>query len=253
MNSTLNTGGPALAPTPRQTARRIGRALTDVWLVSLLSLCLWTPVGAQPSADEVDMDNGGDINEVCSGCHGPTGEGGKQGQYPRLAGQPAAFIATQLHLFRDRKRPNMAMIEYVDERQMPDQDIRDISAYLAVIELPSKLPPVDTHAPGFNAYERLMASKRVLQIPRAPGDIAVGKRLYKRECASCHGRQGQGDRAKAVPMLSGQYTNYLWRQVDKLSSGIRIHDPDEPDDRLLTEFSHEELRDIFAYMSVMDD
>ena len=54
-------------------------------------------------------------------------------------------------------------------------------------------------------------------------------------------------------MLSGQYTNYLWRQVDKYLSGGRIHDPEDPDDRLLAEFERGELRDIFAYLSTLDD
>ena len=87
----------------------------------------------------------------------------------------------------------------------------------------------------------------------AVGDIEAGQKLYKRECASCHGRDGRGDQQGAVPLLAGQYTSYLWRQVDKYLKGIRIHDPSAPDDRLLAEFSRDELRDIFAYISVLDD
>jgi hypothetical protein len=41
--------------------------------------------------------------------------------------------------------------------------------------------------------------------------------------------------------------------VPKYLEGIRIHDEDEPSDELLKEFSETELRDIFAYMSVIDD
>lgn len=54
-------------------------------------------------------------------------------------------------------------------------------------------------------------------------------------------------------MLSGQYTNYLERQVVKYINGIRIHDIDSPDDRLLSEFSAMELHNIFAYLSIADD
>ena len=67
------------------------------------------------------------------------------------------------------------MVESVDHRQMPDPDIQDVSAYLASLEIASKLPPVDETAPGFNAYERLLASKRLVQIPRAEGDTEAGK------------------------------------------------------------------------------
>lgn len=201
----------------------------------------------------VDLENGEEINEVCAGCHGEFGQGGKEGEYPRLAGLPAEFIVSQLLLFRERKRPNLAMIEYIDERQMPDQDIADVSAYLAAIEISSRLPPIDENDPGFDALERLRQAKQIVQIPRAEGDLEAGRKLYQKECTSCHGRDGGGDHEKGVPMLAGQYTDYLWRQVPKYLKGIRIHDPDTPDDELLREFSREQLTDIFAYLSILDD
>jgi hypothetical protein len=50
-------------------------------------------------------------------------------------------------------------------------------------------------------------------------------------------------------MLAGQYTEYLWRQIDKYVAKLRIHDESEPEDQLLSEFTREELRDLFAYLS----
>ncbi len=202
---------------------------------------------------EYDPELGEEINELCAGCHGEFGQGGKDGEYPRLAGMPAAFLATQLHLFRDRKRPNLAMVEYIDERQMPDSDILDVSRYLSEIKLKTKLPPANENDPGFDAYARLLESKKLMQIPRAEGDVEKGRKLYRKECASCHGKQGEGDIKDAVPLLAGQYTNYLWRQVKKLRDKIRIHDPDEPDEELLSDFTDTEIRDIFAYLSILDD
>lgn len=219
----------------------------------LLAFIVLPGLSQSVAAREPDMDVGEEINEMCAGCHGEFGEGGKQGEYPRLAGQPYQFLIDQMVLFRERRRPNMAMIEYVDDRQMPEEDIQDVSAYLASIELPSRLSPVDESDPGFNALARLEEAKRVLQIPIAEGDIEAGQKLYKRECASCHGVRGEGEPAGTVPMLAGQYTTYLWRQVDKYKQGLRIHDPEAPEDRLLAEFSQEEMRDIFAYLSVLDD
>ncbi len=220
-----------------------------IWLLGALIVMR----GADALGREPDLEIGEEINELCAGCHGEYGQGGKQGVYPRLAGQPYEFLVKQLVLFRERKRPNLAMVEYVDERQMPDPDVQDVSAYLAAIELPTRLPPVDENAPGFDALARLKAAERVLQIPRAGGDIDAGAKLYRFECAGCHGSAGEGDHEDAVPMLAGQYTDYLWRQVDKYLKGIRIHDPSAPEERLLADFSREELRDIFAYVSVLDD
>lgn len=224
--------------------------LNLILAILLTQICL---VSAPAKAIEYDPDIGEEINEVCAGCHGEFGQGGKDGEYPRLAGMPASFIKEQLELFRDRKRPNMAMVEYVDDRQMPDEDIHHISQFLAVIQLNTRLPAVDELAPDFNAYERLLESKKLMQIPRAPGDVKKGRKLYKKECASCHGSDGYGIHKKGVPLLAGQYTNYLWRQVEKLRKKIRIHDKEEPDDELLDEFTDTEITDIFAWLSIADD
>jgi len=220
----------------------------NVIFISLLSL-----ISSQAWGFEYDPDFGEEINEVCAGCHGEYGEGGKEGEYPRIAGMPAKFITQQLELFRERIRPNIAMVEFVDHRQMPDEDIFQISTYLEKIKLKTQLPPVDETAPDFDAYARLLESKKLMQIPRAPGDIAKGEKLYKKECAICHGKDGYGDFEKAVPLLAGQYTNYLWRQVKKLRDKVRIHDSDAPEEELLDDFTDDELKDIFAWLSVADD
>jgi cytochrome c553 len=223
-------------------------------LFPLLLLVLFATAGAhQTHARAPDLENGKDINETCAGCHGEFGQGGKEGEYPRLAGQPADYTVRQLELFRDRTRPNMAMLEYIDHRQMPDPDIADVSAYLEGVPLRTRLTEVDEQAPDFDALARLLEAKQVIQIPRSEGDPDKGKQLYRKECRSCHGDRGDGDRVKAVPMLAGQYTNYLWRQVDKYVKGIRIHDPEAPNQEILAEFSELELRDIFAYLSLLDD
>lgn len=203
-------------------------------------------------ASDIDLRNGRDINEVCAGCHGEFGEGGKEGEYPRIAGQPHAFLVRQLELFRERHRPNMAMIEYVDDRQMPDVDIADVSAYLAGIDLPTRLPPLD-ETQSFDALARLEQAKQVMNIPPAEGDPVAGEQIYNKECRSCHGVDGWGEKEKGVPMIAGQYTNYLWRQVEKYRSKIRIHDPDDPEDDLLGEFSDAEIQNVLAFLSIVDD
>ena len=145
------------------------------------------------------------------------------------------------------------MVEHVEKRSFPDTDIADISAYLNTIKLPTKLPPVDETAPDFGAYQRLLDTRKLVQIPRAEGNVENGEKLYKSECRSCHGTDGVGKEKDNVPMLAGQFTNYLWRQVDKFLDKTLIHDEDEPDTELLAEFSKEEIRDIFAFLSVVDD
>ncbi len=222
------------------------------FLIPLLALLISLPATAAKEY-EYDPDIGEEINELCAGCHGEYGQGGKEGEYPRIASQPLEFVRNQLRLFRDRERKNLAMVEYIDDRQMPEEEIYQISRYLSEITLKTKLPPADENDPNFDAYQRLLDSKQTMQIPRAEGDIERGEKIYSKECDSCHGKQGWGDHEKAVPMLAGQYTNYLWRQVEQLRTLTRIHDMESPNEELLNDFSDEELRDIFAYLSTVDD
>lgn len=226
--------------------------LRTLILISALSP-LFSSGMAQAQEYEYDPGIGEEINELCAGCHGEFGQGGKEGEYPRIAGQPLEFIRNQLRLFRDRVRKNFAMVEYIDDRQLPEEDMYQISRYLAEVELKTQLPPANEDDPDFDAYARLLASKQIMQVPRAEGDVEKGEKIYSKECDSCHGKQGWGHEKKAVPMLAGQYTSYLWTQVKKLRRLERIHDVDSPNEELLNEFTDEELTDIFAYLSTVDD
>lgn len=212
------------------------------------TIALWPLVTV---AYEPDLDNGEEVNELCAGCHGEFAQGSRDGEYPRLAGQPAAYTSKQMHLFRDRKRHNIPMYEYVDERQFPDEEIADVSAYIATIKLPTQLPPIDKE--NFDPLARLIMTQKLLNIRRAPGDIKAGEKLYKKECRSCHGKGGRGDHKGGVPMLAGQYTEYLEENVEQYLTKKRIHDDEAPNEELLAEFTSEEISNIFAYLSSTDD
>ncbi|MDH5736493.1 MAG: c-type cytochrome, partial [Gammaproteobacteria bacterium] len=97
--------------------------MKKILLPCLLLLCINTSYALNPP----DLDVGEEINETCAGCHGEYAEGGKGGEYPRLAGLSASYIENQLRLFRDRKRPNIPMLEYLDKGQLPEQEIVDVA------------------------------------------------------------------------------------------------------------------------------
>lgn len=202
---------------------------------------------------EPDLMTGKDINGVCAGCHGEFGQGGKNGEYPRIAGMPRAYLFKQVKLFQRNTRPNLPMLEHVHERQLSDQEILDISAYLARIQLATRQVPMEESDPKFNAYERLMESKRVVQIPIYDGDKENGRKIYEKDCKSCHGKDGWGNADKNVPQLAGQYTEYLLRQIDKFNRKIRVHDWDDPEDEMFKDYSAEQIRDMMAYLSIVDD
>ena len=138
-------------------------------MLLLLTLCLAGLGQAQ------NLDKGKEINSTCAGCHGEFGQGGSRGEYPRIAGQRAAYLADQLKSFRARKRVNIPMYPYTQERELPDEDIKDVAAYLASIELPTKWP---VFKETDDALTRLTLTERVMIIPRAPGNLGNGEAIY---------------------------------------------------------------------------
>lgn len=205
-----------------------------------------------PELSRDDREYGEEINDTCAGCHGEYGQGSLDGEYPRLAGMTPEYITRQIEHFKSRQRLNLPMLPYATDRELPGDDIEVIASYLASIELPTNLPPVDEDAPGFNAFERLQDSKKVLNIARYPGNIDSGERLYAQECASCHGVLGQGDRQRVVPLLAGQHSVYLKRQVGRFRDDERLHD-DPADAAIFRAFSDTEINDILAWLSIVDD
>jgi cytochrome c553 len=194
-----------------------------------------------------DLEKGKEINGTCAACHGEFGQGGKKGEYPRIAGQRAAYIADQLKSFRSRIRVNIPMFPYTQERELPDEDIRDVAAYLASIQLPTKMP---TFKGDEDALTRLLMVDKVMIIPRAEGDLENGGAIYQKKCSACHGKNGMG-RGK-FPMLVGQYTNYLKRQVDLYLKGDRPHE-EEGTVGVLNELKPQDIQDILAYLTSIQE
>jgi cytochrome c553 len=139
------------------------------------------------------------------------------------------------------------MFPYTQERELSDEDIKDISAYLAGIELSNKMP---TFKGNEDALTRLQMVDRVMIIPRAEGNLEHGEALYQKQCASCHGKTGKG--RGMFPMLVGQYTNYLKRQVDLYLKGDRPHD-EEGVVGVLNGLKERDIQDILAYLTSIQE
>jgi cytochrome c553 len=199
---------------------------------------------------ELDIDYAEEINETCAGCHGEFGEGTIDGEYPRLAGMDAGYLAKQLRHFKTRERINIPMIPYTSERELPEEDVVLIAAYLSQIKLPTKLPPIVEEE--FDALKRLKESGRIVNIARYPGNVDKGLLFYQKECRGCHGKNGQGDKSRKIPQLAGQYSIYLTRQINKFRNSERLHD-DPRDADIFRSFSDTEIDDLLAYLSILDD
>ncbi|KAB2924253.1 MAG: cytochrome c4 [Dechloromonas sp.] len=208
----------------------------------LFALCF----GVTPAV-AVDLQEGKEINGTCAACHGDNGQGGSRGEYPRLAGQQVRYLEQQLKNFRSRARINIPMFPFTQDKELSDSDIRDVAAYLAGVQLSNRMP---TYTGKEDALTRLLMAERVMIIPRAEGDIDKGGAIYQKQCASCHGKTGKG--RGMFPMLVGQYTNYLKRQVDLYLKGDRPHD-DEGTTGVLNTLDETQIRDILAYLTAIQE
>jgi cytochrome c553 len=233
--------------------------------VSLLTALITSAI-ASAAEHTGPADSAADVYGPCAACHGDLGQGGKRGEYPRLAGQRPAYLEQQLRNFRSRTRLNMPMLPYTQERELSDADIKAVSAYLAGISLQTRFPDFKD---ADDALTRLQAMEKVMIIPRLPGDLDNGKLLYTENCAHCHGQTGKG--ISRFPMLVGQYTTYLLRQVELYLKGERLHDSVADDDEdeeggskrqasrkaknvgVLGRLTEKDLNDILAYITHLQD
>lgn len=212
---------------------------------ALLAACLCLPAMPAPAQD---LANGREIFAICAGCHGKYGQGGKNGEYPRLAGQRAGYVEEQLHAFRSRKRLNIPMLPYTQPRELPDEDIADVAAYIATMRLPARPPPGTSDE---DIILRRVPLESFLTVERLAGDVPRGRALYDAECMNCHARDGKG--RSNFPLLVGQYPSYLKRQIDIYRAGGRPHDEDGAGKGVLMPLSDADLRDILAYLTWLQD
>ena len=69
---------------------------------------------------------------ACADCHGPKGYGTEQ--LPRLAGQQATYIETQLRLFNKRERTNDNAVMHSIASRLTELEIKAVAAYASGLE-----------------------------------------------------------------------------------------------------------------------
>jgi cytochrome c553 len=107
-------------------------------------------------------------------------------------------IVRQLVDYRHGKRWDDRMEAFTDEHMLRNfQEIADIAGYVSQLRFTGAV----TQGDGASLEKAALT--------------------YKRSCRRCHGAQGEGNGAKAVPKLSGQRYEYLLRQMYDATDGRR--------------------------------
>jgi cbb3-type cytochrome c oxidase subunit III len=152
----------------------------------------------QPLMSHPDRANGERLFATCAACHGQDGSGRKDGSVPALAGQHWQVLTKLLLDFRYFRRwdSRMANTSASDHLRGP-QEIADVIAYI------SSLPPRRAQSMGTGEH------------------LKRGAQVYALRCASCHGREAQGNGPEGYPALAAQQYAYLARQIRDGREGTR--------------------------------
>lgn len=183
-------------------------------------------------AHSADLENGKKLFKYCTLCHGKVGQGVKGGDFPKIGGLPKYYLLHQHELFVSEKRFNPAMMTIGRMNTLTEKEKDDLYSYIASIDIQKEAP--------------------TLEIPTYLGDAKKGKKLYKGDCKTCHGRKAEGKAKKGAPPTAWQYSEYLLRQVDFFKNKDRLHDNDE-EDETFDDYTRQEIIDILTFISTLDD
>ena len=95
---------------------------------SLLSI-LFIGILVSFSAHSGDVKNGEKLYASCIQCHGDRGLGVPEQKAPRISGQHARYIETQLNAFKSKKRKNPKMYPFI--KNLSDKDYKDLAAFVS--------------------------------------------------------------------------------------------------------------------------
>jgi cytochrome c553 len=164
----------------------------------------------------------------CAACHGPTGNDSLLPNVPKIGGQNATYLLKQLIEIRDDVRLVPLMKPFV--ANLTDQDLADIAAHYATIELPQGAVDETKRALGEKLYRA--------------GEESIGVAA----CSACHSVDGRGINSAGFPSLSGQDTAYTELQLKAFRSGERTNDAAEIMRTISARLSDTEIAALASYV-----
>jgi cytochrome c553 len=189
--------------------------------------------------DSGKADAGATKAAVCAACHGPNGNS-QNPEWPSLAGQSPAYVAEQLHLFKEKVRVNAVMDPIV--APLTTEDFNDLAVYYA-LQTPTGLEADPSY---WEAGEQLYRK----------GDAERGIPA----CAACHGPLGRGNLAAPYPALRAQHSVYTVKQLNDYARDTRYPgaSPDSPATQnaaimatIAKRLTPEDIRNVASYVQGM--
>lgn len=182
---------------------------------------------AAGSAGAGDASQGAQKAAVCVACHGVSGNSVNP-EWPSLAGQPEAYVVTQLEAFKGGKRTNPLMTPMAVA--LSEQDMQDLGAYFAQ-QTPTGL---EADPSTWQAGEKLYRG----------GDAKRGIPA----CIACHGPEGRGNGPAGYPALRGQHGVYAYGQLKAFKEGTRSSAGNDIMASVTDRMTDEEMRALASYL-----
>ena len=181
---------------------------------------------------------------ACAACHGLDGNPSDP-QYPRLAGMPERYVATQLALFKSGERTGgMAAVMIPMASPLSAQDMRDVGAYFAQQKAGAGIADDTVIADGANKGRKFYQVGEQLF---HGGDPARGIPA----CMACHGPTGAGNPGPAYPHIGGQQAAYVQRRLEEYRTGTTTERDHHNFDVMATvahQLGDEEIRSLASYV-----
>lgn len=175
-----------------------------------------------------DVEAGRAKSAVCAACHGPDGNS-LAPQWPKLAGQHAAYLEKQLADYKAGRRSNPIMGPVA--ASLSDAEISDLAAYYAQQEI----------AIGKAAKEHVALGRVVYHGGVQSSGVPA--------CMACHGPSGKGNPAAGFPALRGQHAEYTEKQLQAYASGQRANDGEGAIMRdIAARISSKEMQAVSSYI-----
>ncbi len=174
-----------------------------------------------------DPEAGQAKSTACIACHGADGNS-MMGEWPKLAGQHAGYLAKQLREFRSGERANAIMRGMA--AGLSDEDINDLAAFYASQPLQFGEADPDLVAQGEAIYRG--------------GDSVRGVPA----CSGCHGPAGRGNAPGNFPWLSGQHAEYTATQMHAFRTMERHNDINGMMRGSATNISDEQIEAVASFI-----
>lgn len=187
------------------------------------------------AAERLAREGGGQPDgSNCAACHGGKGEGNTASGAPRLSGLPAAYLEKQLQDFTTAARYSVVMTPIA--RSLTSSQRSQLARYYAGLP-----PPPATLRPSAEVEQRQAARGQAL--------VKVGDNpLRVQACGNCHGPNGSGLGATAMPYLAGQQGRYLRNTLSAWRNGTRNNDPSQQMATIARRLRAEDIDALVTYL-----